>query len=417
MNRRDLLRLSAVAGAGVLAGSSGGLGAEKRITIGFIGVGARGTDLLQRILVHADVDVPVVCDIDEKALNRGQNIVEKARGRRPEGFSRGPTDYRRMLERRDFNAVLIATPQELHAQMAIDSMEAGKFVGSEVPACITLDECWALVRTQRKTRAGYMILENYCYSQPVMQVLNMVQKGVFGELTYAECAYIHDVQGLRFNRDGTLTWRGENARDHIGNLYPTHAIGPVARWMGINRTDRLVSLVAVASKPAATHEYAVKRFGKDSAAARINFSNGDTNNALARTGQGRLIAIRYDTSSPRPHGMGQYSLQGTKASFESAFGERNVYIDGRSPSGKWEPLDKYQAEFEHPYWRAKGEEAAKTGHGGGDYFVLADFLHAIRTGETAVDVVDAVTWTSIRPLSVASIKAGGAPMTIPDFKA
>lgn len=411
MNRRDLLKLAA---GGMLARPLAAQNAKVRV--GFIGVGARGTGLLQGVLVHPEVEVPVICDIDTAALNRALTIVEKARGRRPEGFSRGRVDYRRMLEHADFSAVIIATPQELHAQMAIDSMEAGKFVGSEVPACITLEECRALVKTQRKTRTGYMMLENYCYTRHAMQVLNMARMGVFGELTYAEGAYIHDVQDLRFTKEGKLTWRGENARDHIGNLYPTHAIGPVCQWLGINRSDRLVSLAAMASKPAATRAYAVRRFGKDSEAAKISFQNGDSNNALIRTEQGRLIAVRYDTSSPRPHGMGQHALQGTNGAYECAFGQHSFYLEGRSPKSKWEPIEKYQAEFDHPYWKTKGEEALKSGHGGGDYFVLSDFLQAVKSGEIPIDVCDAVTWTSIRPLSAASIKAGGAPVAIPDFR-
>jgi hypothetical protein len=114
--------------------------------------------------------------------------------------------------------------------------------------------------------------------------------------------------------------------------------------------------------------------------------------------------------------MGQHALQGAKGAYECAFGQHNLYLEGRSPRSKWEPIEKYQAEFDHPYWKTKGEEALKSGHGGGDYFVLSDFLQAVKSGEIPIDVYDAVTWTAIRPLSAASIKAGGAPVAIPDFK-
>jgi len=200
----------------------------------------------------------------------------------------------------------------------------------------------------------------------------------------------------------------------------------VCRWMGVGSRagdsstgggDKLVSLVAMASKPAATHDYAVEKFGADSPAAKVDFKNGDTNQALIRTAKGRLIEVRYDTSSPRPPGMGQYSLQGTRGAYESALGQRMVYLEGRSPLEKWERLEKYEAEFGHPRWKVEGAKAAAAGHSGGDYFVVADFLDSVRTGRSAVDVIDAVTWSAVRPLSAESIAGGSKPVPFPDFAA
>jgi predicted dehydrogenase len=418
-----MLKSSAAAVASVAFASWARAEETKPIRIGFIGVGDRGTVLLREILTHDDVQVPAVCDINEKNLARALDIVEKAGGKRPEGYSKGPIDYRRLIARDDLDAVLIATPQESHAAMACDAMRAGKFVGSEVPACCTIEECHQLVKTQRETKAGYMMLENYLYPSFVMQVLNMAQKGVFGELTYGAGNYIHEIRAMKFTPDGSaLTWRGENVRDNIGVIYPTHAIGPVCRWMGVNQKDgdKLVSLVAMASNSVATHQYAVEKFGADSPAAKVDFKNGDTNHALIRTARGRLIEVRYDTASPRPAGMGQYALQGTRGAYESMFGERKVYLEGRSPAEKWEPLEKYESEFQHPRWVKEGKRATASGHNGGDYFVISDFLAAIRAGHGApspIDIVDAVTWSCIRPLSADSIRAGSKPLPIPDFAA
>lgn len=433
LNRRDVLRTAAWGSAALALGktrvgtaadesktaagrSAAAAGRNPKIRMGFIGVGARGTELLRLVLARPEVEVPAICDINERHLKRALDLVQQARGKRPEGFSKGPDDYRRLLTRDDLGSVLIGTPQELHAVMAIDSMQAGKFVGIEVPACTTVQECWELVRTQEKTGTGYMMLENYLYSPYVMQVLNMAEKGVFGDLTYGAGAYIHEIRGMRFNPDGSLTWRGDNVAKNIGVIYPTHAVGPVCRWMGVNRTDRLVSLVAMSSKSAATHAYAVQKFGANHPAARAGFLNGDTNQALIKTAQGRLIEVRYDTASPRPPAAGQYSLQGTKGAYESAFGLRQVYLEGRSPKEAWEPLENYRDEFQHPYWAQRGEEAKSTGHNGGDYFVVSDFLEAIRSGQSPVDVYDAVTWSVIRPLSAASIAGGGKAVAIPNFK-
>lgn len=420
VNRRDFLKIAAGGAVALSVGahSAGAAAADspKKVRMAFLGVGDRGTGLLKVALLHPDVDIPCICDINEQHLNRALDLVEKARGYRPEGFSKGPYDYRRMLKRPGFDAVLIATPQELHAEQAVDSMHADKFVGSEVPACTTIDECWDLVEARQKSGTGYMMLENYVYSEPVMQITNMAEKGVFGDLTYGYGAYIHEIRSMRFNPDGSLTWRGHNVADHTGIVYPTHAIGPVCKWMKVNEQDRLVSVVTLASKSAANHDYAVEKFGAESAAAKVHFKNGDTNNGLVKTEKGRLIEIRYDTASPRPSGMGQYALQGTKASYEAAFGLHKLFIEGRSPEHTWEDLEKYRDEYEHPYWKEHGEQAKKSGHGGGDFFVIRDFIDAVRTGDIPIDVYDAVSWSSIRPLSSDSIAGGGKPTMIPDFK-
>jgi hypothetical protein len=201
-----------------------------------------------------------------------------------------------------------------------------------------------------------------------------------------------------------------------GIVYPTHAIGPVCRWMGVNKDDSLVNLVCMDSKALSNQLWAADKFGKDSDQAKINFENGDTNQCLVRTAQGRLIEVRYDTASPRPPGMGQYSLQGTKGCYESAVGERKIYFEGKSPNEEWEDLTKYTDKYDHPYWRDRGKEAEKSGHGGGDYFVISDFLQSVQTGQPAIDVIDAVTWSCIRPLSEKSVREGNTPQQIPDFR-
>jgi predicted dehydrogenase len=430
ITRRRAMQLAMSAGAMLAMNRASTLFADatraseggKKIRIGFIGVGDRGTGLLRVTLRFPDVEIPAICDINEGNLKRAQDLVEKAHGKRPEGYANGPHDYRRLLERGDIDAVVIGTPQELHAEMTIDSFKAKKFVGAEVPACTTIDECWAMVRAAKEHRAGeagggYMLLENYIYSDPIMTVQNMADKGLFGDLTYGFGSYIHEIRSMRFTKDGQLTWRGRNVLKNRGLVYPTHAIGPVCRWMGVDGVkDSLQTLVAMDSKPAATKIFAAEKFGESSEPAKIDFENGDTNQALIRTKQGRLIEVRYDTSSPRPAGMGEYSLQGTRGAYDSKFGLRHVYLEGRSPAEKWEPLEKYEAEFRHPYWKQQADKAKTTGHGGGDWFVMADFVEAVRSGKSPIDIYDAVTWTSVRPLSEQSIRSGSKPVEVPNFR-
>jgi len=386
-----------------------------KMRFGFIGVGGRGTYLLRLILQLPEVKVTAICDINEGNLKRAIKMVGEKDGTQLPGYSKGPFDYRRLLERNDVDAVVIATPVPLHAPMAVDAMRAGKHAFSEVAAATTLDDCWALVETTEKTGRLYMMAENCCYMRPQMMILHMVQQGLFGDFTYAECGYVHDCRNLKFNADGSLTWRGEMARDMIGNLYPTHSLGPVAHWLGINRGDRLVSLVAMTTRQAAFELYAAKRFGKDSPAAKIKFAVGDSTTTLIRTAKGVVIDLRYDTASARPHPTTcYYGLQGTTASYDSD-GDK-IWIEGRSKEKTWEALSKYAEEYDHPMWKKYESKAQKTAHGGGDFFPLREFLRAIRTGGPApVDVYDAAAWSSIIPLSAESLRSKNKPIAIPDF--
>jgi len=365
-----------------------------------------------------------ICDVNEDVLREWKALDPEVAV-----FS----SYESLLEWGEFDAVYIATPLPLHASQSIQALEAGKHVLSEVTAARTLDECWALVEAVEKTGLVYMMAENYCYKRPNMMVLNMVRQGLFGELVYAEGAYIHDTRDLAIKPDGTLTWRGEARRHNWGNSYPTHSLGPVAQWLGVNRPggDRLATTATFVSGAFSMRPWVIERFGPGHpGAAPGYFPKGDSAITVIQTEKGALIVLRVDTSSPRPHNMSHYVLQGTKASYVSARhgGEDPlIWIDGRSPGyspprdgkhAEWESLWKYAPEYEHPRWREKGGTASGAGHGGGDYFVVEDFVDCVLEGNRPpIDVYDAVTWSCITPLSRMSLERGGAPVEIPRFDA
>ncbi|MBN2309495.1 MAG: Gfo/Idh/MocA family oxidoreductase [Candidatus Hydrogenedentes bacterium] len=412
MSRRGFMAAAGAAAVAAPAALAQGQAETPPARIAFIGVGNRGTGLLKGLLQVPGTAVTAICDIDEEHLNRAIELVNRAHGNTPAGFSRGPYDYRRMLERDDFDAVLIATPAPLHAEMSVDAMLAGKHVASEVPGAYTIEECWNLVKTKEKTGKRYMLLENYNYARQRMMVYNMIRAGVFGDVYYGECSYIHDCRSLRFESDGSLTWRGQIKAEQFGNLYPTHSLGPVSKWLDINRGDRLVSLVSMMSRPAAIHAYAENRFGADSAAAQTKFINGDMCVTLIKTANGRLITVYYDSDSPRPADI-FYLAQGPQGVYDS---RRGIYIDGVSPAHQWEEAAQYAEKYEHEYWKTRGEEASRTGHGGGDYFVVSDFVEMARRDEEPwIDVYDSATWSSVVELSQQSIRANGSSVEFPDF--
>jgi predicted dehydrogenase len=416
--RRHFLRQAAAAGVSVsLLTPAWGQSNPQRIRLGVIGVGGRGTYLLGLALGHPGVEITAVCDIVPDRAERAAALVEKAGQPKPAQFVAGPNDYRRLLNLENLDGVIIATPMQLHGVMSIQALRARKHVLSEVAAAVTLKECWDLVRAAEKSDRTYMMAENCCYYRQNLLVLQMIRAGLFGDMTYAECGYVHDCRALSFNPDGSLNWRGELARDFTGNLYPTHALGPVCQWLGINRGDRLVSLVAFTSAQKGYARYIAKKFGAESAAAKFRFAVGDTTTTLIRTARGAVIDLRYDTISARPHpSTTYYTLQGEKASYQDDGARQEIWVDGKSKEYSWEPLTNYAEPFEHPLWKAPNEAARKSGHGGADYFVIAEFLDAVRTGKRPpVDVYDAAAWSCIMPLSAASIRADGEPQAIPDF--
>lgn len=402
--------------------------------------GHRGASFGNALRALSDrVELVAVCDPSEVA-----------RARWVEAWPRVKTyaDFHRMLDDPAIDAVFVATPMPLHAQQSIAALNAGKHVLSEVIAATTIEECWALVQTVEKTGLTYMMAENYCYRREVMLVRNMAEQGLFGELTYAEGAYIHDCRDLMFNADGSRTWRGEmrlgNGQISRGNGYPTHSLGPVAQWLDVGRSDRLVRTTTFVTKPAARQEWARSVLPEDHRDAQPDAWRGATDSAttLIETERGRVICLRVDSASPRPHNMADYALQGTRGAFASARfdGEDPLaWIDGLSegatpfnrgwmnvprPKGHlergsagWGSLWDFAEEYEHPYWLKSGDTARASGHGGGDFFVLLDFLKAV-AGEQppAIDVYDAVTWSSITPLSVENVRRGGEPLEVPDFR-
>lgn len=390
--------------------------AEKQIRVAVLGTGSRGTGMMRQSLLFPGVKIAAVCDVNEARASQAQNVVEKATGSRPAPYTRGPEDYRRMLERQDVDVVLIMTYQDQHAAQAIHAMQAGKHVGSETPSAYTIDECWALVEAKEKTGRRYMLLENYPYARTRMMVLNLAHRGVMGEITYGESSYIHDTRNLAYEKDGSLSWRGRIASQHRGDVYPTHALGPVSLWMGMDRGDRLATMVSMDTGTRNLATYARDRFGAAHPAAQPGFfQKRDTTITLLRSANEKMIVLRYDSASNRPAG-GWEQLQGTRGAYDGSPGAELLYLQGRSPEDRWEPVEKHRAEFEHPFWKKDGAAAAVAGHGGGDYFVMREFYRAIAEDrETPIDVYDGAAWSAVLPLSARSIRDGNKPVEIPDF--
>jgi predicted dehydrogenase len=382
------------------------------VRIGYVGVGGMGSAHVRNLLRIEGVQIRAVCDIVPEKVERVQQWVVEAGQEKPEGYSRGPTDFRRLCERNDLDLIYNATPWEWHVPISLAAMVAGKHAATEVPAATTLEECWQLVETSERTKRHCVMMENCCYDRPEMQCLNMVKQGLLGEILHAEAGYLHDLRALKFSNEGEGLWRLAHSIRRNANLYPTHGLGPVAQCLDINRGDGFDHLVSMSSPSRGLNLMAAKLFGETDKRAGAKYALGDVNVSLIQTALGKVITLYHDTDTPRPYSR-IHIVQGTKGIFEKY--PNRVYVEGRSKNDAWDALDRF-AELDHPLWTTQAEKARGAGHGGMDYIEDFRLIDALRDGRPLdMDVYDAAAWSVVTALSEQSVAAGGKPVRFPDF--
>jgi Oxidoreductase family, NAD-binding Rossmann fold len=198
-----------------------------------------------------------------------------------------------VLGTNDIDLVLVATPWSWHAEMAIFAMKHGKDVAIEVPGVTTMEECWQIVRTSEETRNHCMMLENCCYGYNETLVLRMVHAGMFGDLLYGEGAYLHDLREILFANTGESLWRRAEHTKKNGNLYPTHGLGPVANYMGIQRGDRFSYMVSMSSRERSLDEYRTEHLQPGDPRLSERYVTGDMNTSLIKTANGLTITVKH----------------------------------------------------------------------------------------------------------------------------
>ncbi len=430
-SRRDFLKIgaaaglgAAVAGLGLDAKNAAALPGEARsqfkaapvptVRVGFVGVGGMGSAHVQNYLNIEGVRVKAICDIVPAKVERAQKWVVEAGQPEPSGYSRGPEDFRRMCETEELDLVMTATPWEWHVPVCLAAMKNGKHAATEVPAAMSLEDCWALVETAEKAKKHCQMMENCCYDRIELMTLNLVRKGVLGEVLHAEAGYLHDLRGVKFSKEGEGLWRRAWAQKLNGNLYPTHGLGPVAQCMNVNRGDAFDYLVSLSSPTRGLHEYAVATFGADSPQAKERYVLGDVNTSLIKTKLGKTIILIHDTNLPRPYTRINL-VQGTHG-LAHKWPDR-IYVEGRAAKPhEWDDFEKFAAEFEHPLWKAIASKGEGRGHGGMDYIEDYRLIQSLRKGEPLdQDVYDAAAWSAVVGASAQSVAGKGKPAAIPDF--
>lgn len=180
ITRRGFHKAGVAAGLALTAAQSRrALGANDRVRLGFIGVANRGRQDLSAFLENADADVVALCDVDRVTLDKANGVLQ--------GKAKLFEDFRKMLELKDLDAVVVATPDHWHALQTIAACRAGKDVYVEKPLSMTIREGRRMVEVARETKRVVQVGTHRRSNPLFAQFSAMVQADKIGKVTVARC--------------------------------------------------------------------------------------------------------------------------------------------------------------------------------------------------------------------------------------
>ncbi len=394
----------------------------EHVRIGLVGLGDRGTGAVHRFPYLEDASLVALCDLYQDRVDRAQSILEQHGAPRAIHEFTGEEGYKQLCELDDVDLVYLAVPWQLHTPIAVYAMEHGKHVAIEVPAATSIEQCWELVNTSERTRRHCMMLENCCYDFFELTCLNMIQHGLFGEVVHVEGSYCHNLDPYWDNYQGD--WRMTYNKDHHGDVYPTHGIGPVCQDLNIHRGDKMDILVSMDTDAFNGQAKADERYGKG---AVPKYANGDNTCTLIRTHNGKTILIEHRVVTPQPYSR-MYQIQGTKGYANKYPNEglalggaelKDVAYDNLDAEEFMSPeeRDAVMQAYKYPFVTEIEDLARKVGgHGGMDFIMDYRLIYCLHHGlPLDQDVYDAAEWSSLVELTEMSIKHGNMPVVMPDF--
>lgn len=372
------------------------------VRIGFIGLGVRAKRAVMRMMHIPGCKITALCDLVEENIKEAKSIIAAAGSSTPACFT-GEEGWKEVCCREDVDLVYICTDWASHADIAVYAMQRGKHAATEVPAATTVADCWRLVDTAEATRRHCIMLENCCYDEFELCVINMAQKGVFGEIMHSEGSYLHDLRDrIATNDNGGRKWSNwqvEFMNSHNGNPYPTHGLGPVALAMGINRGDRMKSIVSSSSKQQGN-----------------SVLRGNMNSSIITTEKGHTILLQHCITLPRPYSR-SFLVSGTSG-FAQKYPVPHFAFTPESENvimGK--ECEALLEEYKHPFvseYKERGTELC--GRRWIDYAMDCRLIHCLRNGlPLDMNVYDAALWSCMVELTDTSATSGSKPLEIPDF--
>lgn len=372
------------------------------VRIGFVGLGVRAKRAVHRMMHIEGCCITALCDLVEENIAEARNIIAEQGGKLPNAYC-GNEGWKELCRQGDIDLVYICTDWASHADIAVYAMQQGKHVATEVPAATTVADCWRLVDAAEETQRHCIMLENCCYDEFELCTLNMVQQGMLGEIIHAEGSYLHDLrERIATNDDGGRKWSNwqvEFMNSHNGNPYPTHGLGPVALAMGINRGDRMKSIVSCSSKTVGD-----------------NSLQGNMNSSIITTEKGHTILVQHCITLPRPYSR-SFLVSGTEGFAQKYPVPSFAFTPDSDNVAMGEECTRLMEQHRHPFvamYKQRGEELC--GRRWIDYAMDSRLIHCLRNGlPLDMNVYDAALWSCLVELTDISASNGGTPVEIPDF--
>lgn len=367
-----------------------------KVRIALVGLGNRGTKTLVRYAFIGNAEISCIVDVDSRRLERANKLLRDS-GRKEALALCGPDAWKEACQLPDIDLIYICTEWRTHTLMAVHAMRCGKHVAVEVPAATTVEECWSLVHTAEQTQRHCFMTENCCYDYFALETLEMHRRGLFGEITHCEGAYIHDLSTDNECGESNTSWIERGCLTHGGNPYPTHGIGPIGQLLGFHRTDRMLRLVSMTS----------------AGAKEAGLPLGRVNTTLIQTARGVSIMLQLDVTTHRPYNRLQ-TVCGTKA-FVQKYPVPTVNNGEQCFTG--DSAERYMSRFD-------GTDAAQLLRKGEamnvpnamNYAMDARLIHCLNNGlPLDIDVYDAAEWSCLTELSRLSAQNGCTPIEIPEF--
>ncbi len=388
------------------------------IKVGVIGLGQRGSGLLEQILLQRnDITVSAVCDCYDDRAQAAAKAVVAANQPSPAVY----LDFHKLIEDENVDAVIITSAWESHIPIAIAALNAKKPVAMEVGGAYTIEQCFALVNTYEETKTPFMFLENCCFGRREMMIRNMVKQGVFGEIVHCAGGYHHD---LRHEISFGIENRHYRLRNYLSRNcenYPTHELGPIAKILNLNHGNRMLTVSSTASKSAGLHAYVVKNKDALNHLKDASFAQGDVVTTVIRCARGETIVLTLDTTLPRYYSRG-FTVRGTAGMYEEA--TDSIFLDNTEDAShdfEWRSTQvgnaqRYTEQYEHPVWKKYLADGVQGSHDGMDCLEFDVFFDCLKHNKPMpIDVYDAASWMAVTALSEQSILLGGAPVPVPDF--
>ncbi len=395
------------------------------VRIGIVGLGMRGISAVERFIHIPGVEIKALCDIRPELTERAEKVLLNAGKEKPTSYHGSEDLWKKVCEREDIDLIYVVTDWKNHANIGVYAMEHGKHVAIEVPAAMSLEEIWDLIKTSERTRKHCIQLENCVYDYFEMTTLNMAQQGLFGELLHTEGAYIHYLEEFwTYYYDN---WRLDYNNEHRGDVYPTHGIGPICQLLNIHRGDRMKTLVSMDTKSVNGKKFAKKLGVKNK---DIEFQNADHTLTFIQTENGKTMHLQHNVMTPRPYSR-MYQVTGTEGfankypieqyCFQPENIDTTIVPDHENlnvhRAVSEEIKAKLMQKYKHPI-HIELETIAKQvgGHGGMDFIMDWRLIYCLQNGlPLDMDVYDLAEWCSVIELSRISIENNNAPVSVPDF--